>query len=179
VAASRFAEDDPYRAATHNKGIMNGVDGRHPTGNDWRGVRRGPRSRPEGATGRSPPGAPTARPDRAARDADGRRDRGRHIARHAGRAWPSGFWGSPTSRRWRRSSEARGWSNLAALRARHRRDQRGHMALHRRSSQPLPTLVVKAAVVIGRSFAGTKSRGREVALARSAVAHPRLIRPGP
>lgn len=40
--ASRFAEEDPYRAATHNKGIMNGVD---PvviaTGNDWRGVEAG------------------------------------------------------------------------------------------------------------------------------------------
>ncbi|HEY3356297.1 MAG TPA: hydroxymethylglutaryl-CoA reductase, degradative [Polyangia bacterium] len=42
VLASRFAEVDPYRAATHNKGIMNGVD---PviiaTGNDWRGVEAG------------------------------------------------------------------------------------------------------------------------------------------
>jgi len=41
-AASRFAENDVYRAATHNKGIMNGVD---PvviaTGNDWRGVEAG------------------------------------------------------------------------------------------------------------------------------------------
>jgi len=41
-AASRFAEDDMYRAATHNKGIMNGVD---PvviaTGNDWRGIEAG------------------------------------------------------------------------------------------------------------------------------------------
>jgi hydroxymethylglutaryl-CoA reductase len=41
-AASRFAEDDVYRAATHNKGIMNGVD---PvviaTGNDWRGIEAG------------------------------------------------------------------------------------------------------------------------------------------
>src|SRR5260221_62157 len=26
VNASRFAEADPYRAATHNKGIMNGID---------------------------------------------------------------------------------------------------------------------------------------------------------
>ncbi len=37
--ASYFAERDPYRAATHNKGVMNGVD---PiiiaTGNDWRAV---------------------------------------------------------------------------------------------------------------------------------------------
>lgn len=37
--ASYFAERDPYRAATHNKGVMNGID---PiliaTGNDWRAV---------------------------------------------------------------------------------------------------------------------------------------------
>ncbi len=37
--ASRFAEADPYRAATHNKGIMNGVDAVViATGNDWRAV---------------------------------------------------------------------------------------------------------------------------------------------
>jgi hydroxymethylglutaryl-CoA reductase len=40
--ASRFAESDPYRAATHNKGVMNGID---PvliaTGNDWRAVEAG------------------------------------------------------------------------------------------------------------------------------------------
>ena len=42
VAASRFAEDDPYRAATHNKGIMNGVDAvAIATGNDWRGIEAG------------------------------------------------------------------------------------------------------------------------------------------
>ena len=41
-AASRFAELDPYRAATHNKGIMNGVDAVViATGNDWRGVEAG------------------------------------------------------------------------------------------------------------------------------------------
>ena len=42
VKASRFAELDPYRATTHNKGIMNGVD---PvivaTGNDWRACESG------------------------------------------------------------------------------------------------------------------------------------------
>ena len=39
VLASRFAELDPYRATTHNKGIMNGVDAvLLATGNDWRGV---------------------------------------------------------------------------------------------------------------------------------------------
>jgi hydroxymethylglutaryl-CoA reductase len=40
--ASRFAEADPYRAATHNKGIMNGIDGVViATGNDWRAVEAG------------------------------------------------------------------------------------------------------------------------------------------
>ncbi|GAC1363206.1 MAG: hydroxymethylglutaryl-CoA reductase, degradative [Polyangiales bacterium] len=39
---SRFAELDPYRAATHNKGIMNGVDAVViATGNDWRAVEAG------------------------------------------------------------------------------------------------------------------------------------------
>lgn len=42
VAASRFAELDPYRATTHNKGIMNGVDAVvMATGNDWRAVEAG------------------------------------------------------------------------------------------------------------------------------------------
>lgn len=40
--ASRFAESDPYRAATHNKGIMNGIDAvAVATGNDWRAVEAG------------------------------------------------------------------------------------------------------------------------------------------
>lgn len=42
VLASRFAERDPYRAATHNKGIMNGVDAVvMATGNDWRAIEAG------------------------------------------------------------------------------------------------------------------------------------------
>jgi hydroxymethylglutaryl-CoA reductase len=40
--AAIFAKADPYRAATHNKGVMNGID---PiliaTGNDWRAVEAG------------------------------------------------------------------------------------------------------------------------------------------
>ena len=37
--ASQFAERDPHRAITHNKGIMNGVDAVVvATGNDWRAV---------------------------------------------------------------------------------------------------------------------------------------------
>lgn len=42
MEASLFAEMDPYRAATHNKGIMNGIDGvLIATGNDWRAVEAG------------------------------------------------------------------------------------------------------------------------------------------
>ena len=39
VLASDLAQVDPYRAATHNKGIMNGVDAfAIATGNDWRAI---------------------------------------------------------------------------------------------------------------------------------------------
>lgn len=39
VQASRVAYLDPYRAATHNKGIMNGIDAAViASGNDWRAV---------------------------------------------------------------------------------------------------------------------------------------------
>jgi hydroxymethylglutaryl-CoA reductase len=42
AAASRFAEQDPYRACTHNKGIMNGIDAvLLATGQDWRAVEAG------------------------------------------------------------------------------------------------------------------------------------------
>jgi len=42
IEAWAFAEADPYRAATHNKGIMNGVDAVVlATGNDWRAVEAG------------------------------------------------------------------------------------------------------------------------------------------
>lgn len=42
LEAWAFAEADPYRAATHNKGIMNGVDAVVlATGNDWRAVEAG------------------------------------------------------------------------------------------------------------------------------------------
>jgi hydroxymethylglutaryl-CoA reductase len=40
--ACRFAEADPYRAATHNKGVMNGVDAvALATANDWRALEAG------------------------------------------------------------------------------------------------------------------------------------------
>jgi len=45
IEAYAFAAADPYRAATHNKGIMNGVDAVViATGNDWRAIEAGAHS---------------------------------------------------------------------------------------------------------------------------------------
>ena len=42
IIASDFAHADPYRASTHNKGIMNGIDALAlATGNDWRAIEAG------------------------------------------------------------------------------------------------------------------------------------------
>jgi len=42
IVAAEFAAVDPYRAATHNKGIMNGIDPvAIATGNDWRAIEAG------------------------------------------------------------------------------------------------------------------------------------------
>lgn len=42
IEAAVFAEVDPYRAVTHNKGVMNGIDAvLMATGNDWRAVEAG------------------------------------------------------------------------------------------------------------------------------------------
>lgn len=42
ILASDFAAVDPYRAATHNKGVMNGIDPLAiATGNDWRAIEAG------------------------------------------------------------------------------------------------------------------------------------------
>lgn len=39
ILANEFASADPYRATTHNKGIMNGIDAvAIATGNDWRAI---------------------------------------------------------------------------------------------------------------------------------------------
>ncbi|MCB0273896.1 MAG: hydroxymethylglutaryl-CoA reductase, degradative, partial [Calditrichaeota bacterium] len=39
ILANEFASVDPYRATTHNKGIMNGIDAvALATGNDWRAI---------------------------------------------------------------------------------------------------------------------------------------------
>ena len=42
ILATEFAAVDPYRAATHNKGVMNGIDPvAIATGNDWRAIEAG------------------------------------------------------------------------------------------------------------------------------------------
>ncbi len=42
IIAADFAHVDPYRAATHNKGVMNGIDAvAIATGNDWRAIEAG------------------------------------------------------------------------------------------------------------------------------------------
>jgi hydroxymethylglutaryl-CoA reductase len=42
IVAADFASVDPYRATTHNKGIMNGIDPiAIATGNDWRAIEAG------------------------------------------------------------------------------------------------------------------------------------------
>lgn len=42
IEAATFAQIDPYRSTTHNKGIMNGIDAvLLATGNDWRAVEAG------------------------------------------------------------------------------------------------------------------------------------------
>lgn len=42
VLASQLAQADSYRAATHNKGIFNGIDAVvMATGNDWRAIEAG------------------------------------------------------------------------------------------------------------------------------------------
>ncbi len=53
VAAAALAEADPYRAATHNKGIMNGITAvALATGNDTRAIEAGAHSHAVGPDGR-------------------------------------------------------------------------------------------------------------------------------
>jgi hydroxymethylglutaryl-CoA reductase len=147
VAASRFAEDDPYRAATHNKGIMNGVDAvAIATGNDWRGIEAGAhafaamegRYRPLAIWRAVPPGASDA-------DLCGQLELplaigivGGTLHAHAGARLAQRLIGAGDARTLAMVVASAGLAtNLAALRALATDGiQRGHMALHRRSSEP-------------------------------------------
>jgi hydroxymethylglutaryl-CoA reductase len=146
VAASRFAEDDPYRAATHNKGIMNGVDAVViATGNDWRGVEAGAHAF-AAADGRY---RPLAIWRAEGSDLLGRLEMpmavgtvGGSLQTHAGARLAQRLLGVTDATTLGMVIGAAGLaSNLAALRALATDGiQRGHMALHRRQSQPMPVL---------------------------------------
>ena len=142
VAASRFAEDDPYRAVTHNKGIMNGVDAVViATGNDWRGVEAGAHAFAS-VSGRYQPLATWRQDEGAAGDLLGQLEMpmavgtvGGTLQAHAGARLAQRLLGVTTATTLGMIIGAAGLaSNLAALRALATDGiQRGHMALHKRS----------------------------------------------
>jgi hydroxymethylglutaryl-CoA reductase len=159
VAASRFAEDDPYRAATHNKGIMNGVDAVViATGNDWRGVEAGAHAF-AAADGRYRPLAVWRQENKGGGDLVGSLEMpmavgtvGGTLHAHAGARLAQRLLGVTDAKQLAMIIGSAGLaSNLAALRALASEGiQRGHMALHRKS-QPLPVLAPEAAVEGGRT----------------------------
>ncbi len=139
AAASRFAEDDPHRAATHNKGIMNGADAVViATGNDWRGVEAGAHAY-AAITGRYRPLAVW----RTTTDAlEGRLVMpmavgtvGGTLQVHRGARLALKILGNPGAQTLGSIIACTGLaSNLAALRALATEGiQRGHMTLHRRA----------------------------------------------
>jgi hydroxymethylglutaryl-CoA reductase len=154
VAASRFAEDDPYRAATHNKGIMNGVDAVViATGNDWRGVEAGAHAF-AAADGRY---RPLAVWRAEGGDLHGQLEMpmavgtvGGTLHAHAGARLAQRLLGVTDAKELAMIVASAGLaSNLAALRALATEGiQRGHMALHRKS-QPVAVLEPGAVVVEG------------------------------
>ncbi|MBK9032448.1 MAG: hydroxymethylglutaryl-CoA reductase, degradative [Myxococcales bacterium] len=139
AAASRFAEADRYRAATHNKGIMNGVDAvLVATGQDWRAVEAGAHAWAARAGGYAP---------LATWHVDGDHLRGQlelplavgtvggalHV--HRGARAMLALAGVTSAARLAALAAAAGLAcNLAALRALATDGiQRGHMALHARA----------------------------------------------
>jgi hydroxymethylglutaryl-CoA reductase len=138
AAASRFAELDPYRACTHNKGIMNGVDAvLLATGQDWRAVEAGAHA----YAARSGTYGPLA----VWRERDGGLDGelvmplavgtvGGALHTHPSARLALGLAGITNADRLSSLAGAAGLAtNLAALRALATEGiQRGHMALHAR-----------------------------------------------
>jgi hydroxymethylglutaryl-CoA reductase len=141
TAASRFAELDPYRAATHNKGIMNGVDAvLVATGQDWRAVEAGAHAyaarsgsyRPL-ATWRDDADHRVLRGELAMPLAVGTVGGALHV--HPGARLALALAGAGTADKLAAVAAAAGLAtNFAALRALATEGiQRGHMALHARS----------------------------------------------
>jgi hydroxymethylglutaryl-CoA reductase len=148
VNASRFAELDPYRAVTHNKGIMNGVDAVVlATGNDWRAVEAAAHAY-AARSGRYSPLATWRFAD------DGQTLEGRleiplslgivggALRAHRGARLALQLLGAKSSADLAMVTAAAGLAtNLSALRALATEGiQRGHMALHHRASGPPPSV---------------------------------------
>jgi len=139
VSASRFAELDPYRASTHNKGIMNGVDAVvMATGNDWRAVEAGAHA----YAARNGTYEPLATWRREGEELVGRLEMplalgtvGGTLRVHAGARLSLEILGVQSAGEVAMIAAAVGLaSNLAALRALATDGiQRGHMGLHARS----------------------------------------------
>ncbi|WP_394829511.1 hydroxymethylglutaryl-CoA reductase, degradative [Pendulispora albinea] len=142
VNASRFAELDPYRAATHNKGIMNGIDSVViATGNDWRAVEAGAHAY-AARSGRYSPLATWRREGPGLPNLVGHLEVPMSLGTVGGtlRVHPAArlalrLLGTPTAGELAAIAASVGMaSNLAAVRALATDGiQRGHMALHARS----------------------------------------------
>jgi hydroxymethylglutaryl-CoA reductase len=144
--ASVFAERDPYRAVTHNKGVMNGVDAVIvATGNDWRAVEAAAHAY-AAREGRYAPLATWRLSD------DGEKlegcltmplavgSVGGALRAHPGARLAMKMLGVESAKELASVVGAAGLaSNLAALRALVTEGiQRGHMALHHRATTPAP-----------------------------------------
>ncbi len=138
ISASRFAELDTYRAATHNKGIMNGVDAvLMSTANDWRSVEAGAHAYAAKDGGYRPLAVWSAGPGGLYGEmtlplAVG--TVGGSLQVHAAAKFALRLLGSESAADLAAASAAAGLAcNLAALRALATEGiQRGHMALHGR-----------------------------------------------
>jgi hydroxymethylglutaryl-CoA reductase len=186
AAASRFAELDPYRAVTHNKGIMNGVDAvLVATGQDWRAVEAGAhafaartgayrplavwRERPGGLDGEliMPMAVGTV---------------GGALHVHPGARLALDLAGAHTADRLAAIAGAAGLAtNLAALRALATEGiQRGHMALHARrlarAAGATGELIERVADELAATGDVKAERAREV-LARLRSSH--MLKDGP
>ncbi len=131
ASASRFAELDPYRAVTHNKGIMNGVDAVVlATGNDWRAV--------EAAAHAYAARSGQYRPLATWRVLDGGRDGGRPKPRRRARGHAGDAARARHGRR--RAAGAPGRAAGARSAGRHRRgravDGRGHRGARHQPRRP-------------------------------------------
>ncbi|HET9625980.1 MAG TPA: hydroxymethylglutaryl-CoA reductase, degradative [Kofleriaceae bacterium] len=183
ASASRFAELDPYRAATHNKGIMNGVDAvLLATGQDWRAVEAGAHAFAARTGTYAPLAVWRERPDNRGLDGElvmplavGTVGGALHV--HPGARLALALTGAHSADRLAAVVGAAGLAtNLAALRALATEGiQRGHMALHARglarAAGATGAMIDRVADELARAGDVKADRAREV-LARLAPAPP-------